>query len=117
MNKAEYQQYEKNVQEFFETEGIANLSAGHFKCPECDVEFNDKDKCPNCDGDREAFDEPYFSWSSCECCGGIAGNRQFATGYNPTTKEVHEYDVCEDCIYYSEYGRLNDMTMMDMEDE
>ena len=30
--------------------------------------------------------------------------------------EILEYDkVCEDCIYYAEYGRLDDKTMSEIE--
>ena len=30
---------------------------------------------------------------------------------------IEEYEVCQDCLYYAEYGELDDMTMMDMEEE
>jgi hypothetical protein len=30
--------------------------------------------------------------------------------------EVYEYSVCSDCLYYAEYGCLDDWTMMEIED-
>lgn len=114
MNKEEYAKYEKNVKEFFKKEGISNLTMGHIKCPECDVEFEDE-TCPECGGDYDSFNESYFSWKNCECCGGLPGNRVFATGWNDETKEIQEYSVCEDCIYYAEYGHLDDQTMLEVE--
>jgi hypothetical protein len=117
MTKQEYAAYEVAVAAFFEREGIQNLSTGHYQCPDCKVEFNDEGKCPECGADRECLDEPSFSWRPCDCCHRpLGGNREFATGYNPTTKEVQEYEVCTDCAYYAEYGQLDDTTMMEIED-
>lgn len=93
MNKAEYKQYERTVDRFFDTEGISNLS-------------------------RIADSEPYFSWQTCDCCGTtLGGNRVDANGYNKKTKEILEYSICEDCEYYAEYGCLNDQTMMEIEED
>ena len=71
----------------------------------------------DCNGDYTA--EPYFSWRRCDCCGStLGGNREDCIGYNPTTGKVQgDYSVCVDCIYYNEYGTLDDMTMMDMVDD
>lgn len=121
----DYAEYEQNVKEFFEREGITNLSGGHLECQNCGfreeeidgrtVHFTDEEKCIKCDASRECMDEPYFSWRSCDCCGGmLGGNREHATGWNPTTKEIQEYEVCQNCIYYAEYGQLDDMTMMEI---
>jgi len=116
MNKAEYADYLAAVKEFMEREGITNLSSGHITCPDCIVEFDDSGKCPKCGADREVCNEPFFSWQPCECCGSsLGGNREHATGYNPTTKEIQAYTVCEDCVYYAEYGRLDDTTMAEIE--
>lgn len=60
----------------------------------------------------------FFSWSSCDCCHTpLGGDRVHATGYNPTTEEIMEFSVCIDCIYYSEYGCLDDMTMDSLDEE
>lgn len=97
MTKQEYAEYERAVDEFFQREGIQNLS---------DV--------PDEDGNYEDF----FSWRPCDCCGThLGGSRQDANGWNPTTKEILDFTVCTDCLYYVEYGRLDDMTMQEMESE
>jgi len=95
MNRAQYEQYEKDVAAFMETEGINCLTTG----PE--------------------ESESFFSWRECECCGDTkGGDREKASGFNPTTKEVQEYDeVCRDCLYYAAYGELGDDTMMSLDDE
>ena len=93
MTKSEYANYESQVKRFFEKEGITNLSS-----------IDDS--------------EPYFSSSRCECCNRpLAGERQDADGYNPTTKEIQIYRACSDCLYYAEYGQLDDMTMLDLDEE
>jgi hypothetical protein len=89
MTKYQYQQYAKNVSNFFEREKIVNLSAT----------------------ESEAF----FSSASCDCCGNqLAGDRLLANGFNPEADEVQEYEVCLDCIYFAEYGQLDDQTMLDI---
>ena len=97
MNKTEYKQYENKVADFFNKEGINNLTGT---------------------SDENGNVEPYFSWHRCDCCGSsLGGDRYDCNGYNPTTKETQsEYTVCSDCVYYAEYGRLDDMTM-DIEEE
>ena len=118
MTKNEYMQYERSVADFMRREGIENLTAGHFSCPDCNVEFNDNDKCVKCGGDQAVFNEPFFSWVACDCCGdSTGGNREFATGYNPVENKVRSYNLCEDCVYYSEYGRLDDKSMIATESQ
>ncbi len=92
MNATAYAAYEAAVKEFFEREGLTNLSAHTM--------------------------EPYFSWRPCECCGSPeGGDRYDANGYNPTTQEVQEYEfICTACVYYAECGRLDDQTMEDITD-
>ncbi len=117
MIKEEYKEYENDVAQFFKDEGITNLSIGHITCPYCDFNFieEDTDEC-TCGNSKQALDEPSFSWRACECCGShLGGDRYHATGYNPTTDTICEYEICTDCVYYTEYDRLDDMTMMDME--
>lgn len=93
MTKKEYAEYEESVRAFFEKEGLNCLSAI----------------------DNEP--EPYFSWQPCDCCGSpLGGDREECHGYNPTTKEIQgPYQVCTDCIYYNEYGQLDDMTMLSLD--
>lgn len=94
MNRKEYKEYREAVKDFFETEGITGLSR------------------------RDMESESYFSSASCDCCGTLlAGDRLQCSGYNPRTMlTVEDYEICPDCYYYAEYGQLNDMTMMEIED-
>ena len=116
MNKIEYADYQQAVDDFMERETLAHRTSGHLVCPNCKAEWDDSDHCPTCGQNRESFDEPYFSWSACDCCGSqLGGDREHATGYDQTTGEIREYSICSDCVYYTEYGRLDDMTMMEVE--
>jgi hypothetical protein len=116
VNKTEYADYEAAVADFMAREGLANLTTGHYQCPDCRVEFDDIGICPTCGADQDCLNEPFFSWHRCDCCNRPeGGDREFATGYNPTTKEVQEYSICTDCAYFAEYGRLDDTTMMGIE--
>ena len=91
MTKAEYAEYQQYVADFFEREGLVNLSS--------------------------TSNEPLFSWRPCECCGRPeGGDREEANGFNPTTEEVQGYDcICFDCLYYAEYGQLDDTTLREIE--
>ena len=91
MTKAEYAEYQQSVADFFEREGIANLL------------------CWN--------GTSFFSWSPCECCGRPeGGDREEASGYNPTTEKVQTYgSVCLDCIYFAVNDQLDDATMHEIE--
>lgn len=116
MTRSEYRDYEDAVRDFFEREGIENLTGGHLRCPECDEDW-DEEECPN-GHSREVWDEPYFSWRPCDCCDThLGGNREHATGYNREADEAREYQVCQDCIYYAKYGRLDDTTMASIESD
>lgn len=96
--KSDYTEYQQRVAEFFAREGVNGLSI-----------LNDPDG-------HEIRDE--FSRTPCEICHRpLAGSRVVVSGYNPQTKQVHQYDVCEDCCYYAEYGTLDDTTMMDLKDD
>jgi hypothetical protein len=60
--------------------------------------------------------EPYFSWSSCECCNSnLGGDRYDCQSFNRQTKNVYDFSVCLDCYYYAEYGQLDDTTMLEVE--
>jgi len=97
MNAKEYKEYQQDVDNFFKKEGITNLSTKY-------------------DEETGENEESFFSWYPCEVCGThLGGDRHHCDGYNPTTKEVYNYTVCFDCVYYAEYGQLDDMTMLDIE--
>lgn len=112
MTQTGYNDYQTRVAAFFEREGINTLSNGsidHNYGGLCDSEDHSHDS----NGDYEP--EPYFSWHACDCCGStLGGDREDCIGYNPTTKQIQgNYSVCVDCIYYNEYGQLDDTTMLD----
>lgn len=99
MNASEYQDYQARVAQFFEREGVHN----HLS-PISDENGN--------------WNE-YFSWRPCEVCSSpLGGNRIDANTYvvkaNGKPGKVVEFSVCVDCLYYVEYGRLDDMTMMEI---
>jgi hypothetical protein len=96
MTKKEYANYTVSVEEFFRREGITNLSTI---------------------GDSSGHAEEFFSWNRCDVCRRPEGGmREDCNGYNPTTKKIQEYTVCSDCIYYCEYGQLDDRTMLAIEE-
>ncbi|KKM74876.1 hypothetical protein LCGC14_1395940 [marine sediment metagenome] len=125
LTAADYAAYEKAVDRFFTDEKVENLSTGHLYCPDCgsadDQEHIDKflesEKCPDCETSRNCWDEPSFSWTRCDCCDrDLGGDRYHATGYNRQADQIQEYSICVDCMYYAEYGRLDDQAMLDIED-
>lgn len=92
MNKAEYADYERRM-----TAADAWL-----------LRFDPKD--PD--------EEGYFSHFPCGVCDRpTAGHRTECTWVNTNGRHGEPLNVCDDCIYYQEYGRLDDQTMMDMENE
>jgi len=104
MTRTEYVEYKKAVADFMEKEGITNLTS----------ESGDEHDCPICGGLVDG--DEHFSWTRCDCCDrNLGGSRYHATGYNPTTKEGQCYEICTDCVYYGEYGQLDDMTMLEVE--
>ena len=89
MTKQQYDAYTQAVETFFKQEQINCLSS--------------------------SGGESFFSHRPCECCSRpLAGDRYEASGFNPQSNEVQAYEVCSDCLYYSEYGQLDDTTMLDM---
>jgi hypothetical protein len=116
VTKKEYNDYRTRVERFFAKEGVENLSTGLLKCPDCEAEF-DGGACPECGKDAGEFPtEPHFSRRPCECCERPeGGDRYDANGYNPMAEAVQEYQVCPDCVYFAEYGRLDDTTMAEVE--
>ncbi len=90
-NQKDYDEYKARVKDFFERENLNVMS----------------------DSGKEAF----FQSSACECCGRSLGGDRYEveglTNSKPYGAEIFEYDVCTDCLYYNEYGQLDDMTMLD----
>ena len=47
--------------------------------------------------------EPYFSSVPCDCCKRSIGGMRVECG---------PFSICLDCLYYTTYGALDDMTML-----
>ena len=88
--KADYDRYEVQVEQ-----GLEGLS---FVCV---------------DGDGEG----HFSWTRCDVCDRDLGGDRFAAHGVDINDDIVHLEVCQDCMYYITYGKLDDMTMMDMEEE
>jgi len=105
MTKTEYAQYEKDVAD--NTEGLTNFSSGACTgCKECREDYG-------YDEEKESWEcepEPGFSWASCNVCGsGLGGNRYPVHALHKD--EILHLEACDDCVYYLNYGRLDDQTM------
>jgi hypothetical protein len=110
---ADYREYQKAIEASLQ--GLIAVSTGD--CPDCQecadaygmdlAEYNASYEACNLSGD------PSFSWSSCAVCGSsLGGNREPVHAVNEKNEVVHLDGACEDCVYYLEYGRLDDTTMM-----
>jgi hypothetical protein len=99
--KADYQEYQESIAQFIAREGLRFLSTGTV------------DRlAPDYDPEAEwAEGESWFSWSPCECCGShLGGDREYLYARN-AADELIQFTICEDCVYYVNYGRLDDQTM------
>lgn len=102
MNRKEYSEYEAHVADFIKREGLSFLSTG------TDENMLSEEQGGNVD--------PWFSWNPCDCCGcGLGGNREYLFARDSEDKLVH-FEICTDCVYYINYGRLDDTTMMHLDD-
>jgi len=100
MNKQEYKEYEASVASFHKDHEEYFEQKMFFLSPK---------------SDRDGILEPHFSWRQCECCKSLLGGDRYRME-TLVGSEIFEYEFCVDCLYYNEYGRLDDMTMLDMED-
>ena len=115
MNKQEYKEYCETVSR--NLDNIEHISTGLCSsCHECQSAYDyedqktfDEDICSGV-----VFDEPSFSRSSCTACGStLGGDRHVAHGIVNDT--IFHFDICGNCWYYHEYGRLDDTTMEKIE--
>ncbi len=111
MTRIEYAEYE--LAYAWGVTGLSAVSSGACSgCNECcdDYDYNDGTE------EFQITPEAWFAKSPCEACGTRwAGNRFPLHGVNDDNSIVH-LDVCDDCVYYSEYGRLDDQTMEELSD-
>jgi hypothetical protein len=105
MTKQEYADYQERVA--FYLNGCEAVSTG--PCPGC-VE------CGIPEDAEEYSEEPHFSWHPCEICGSRFGGDRESWHCIINGKIVHG-TCCEDCIYFINYGRLDDKTMQEIENE
>lgn len=114
MTKQEYEDYQARVASTWKD--VEHVSSGGIpSCADC---FPDAIECPHCeeflDSDGKAITtenlEPWCSSSSCDICGDpLQGNRYPVHGL--CKGDLVHYDACDDCVYYTEYGRLDDAQM------
>lgn len=106
MTKEEYAEYEAAYEHG--VDGLSAISSG--ACSSC------RGCCDNYDYNDETEEfqitlDPWFSKSACEVCGSrLGGNRSPLHGVDGYQDIIH-LDVCDDCVYYTAYGRLDDLTM------
>jgi hypothetical protein len=103
MTYAEYVHYCESFNAFMEKEGMCNLSTSPYKCPECHKDSG------------QFSPEPDHTCRPCNCCDRSTGELWNANGWSGRDQEIKEFRICRDCEYFAEYGRLDDMTMMEVE--
>jgi len=108
MNAKEYAEYQQAVARYLE--GIDALSAGACPgCAECGLPGDVSDH------NIELAGEPHFSWAPCEICGSrLGGDRYPIHGVVAATGLVCHMTGCADCMYYVNYGRLDDRAMSEI---
>jgi len=106
MTKREYAAYVERVE--FYLKGLEFVSTGPCPgCEECAEFFPDGQ-------DGESVCEPWFSWSPCEICNRpLGGNRE--PWHGVLDGEIVHGSCCVDCVYFLNYGQLDDMTMDEIE--
>lgn len=119
---ADYKRYETSVAAFWKQ--LGDPKGWHFSpvpidpetggCLEVDIKTG-RYPC-NYEVSPETYEqEPYFSWYPCECCGRNLGGAREDVCTLTALGEIWEGAVCVNCIYYIEYGQLDDQTMMEIE--
>ena len=113
MNRKEYKQYKEDFAYY--TYGLEAVSGGPCSgCIDCYYWADDKDN-PT-DDEHDMASEGHFAWSQCDFCGSnLGGTREPA--HADIDGFIHHFDICIDCVYYLEYGRLDDATMVEIERE
>ena len=113
MDKKQYDEYVLAIYDTMQKDGIDSLCIAY---DGSDLDEDGASFCPSCN--QEVFPESFFSHTPCDICNSsLGGDRYHATGYNRDLDEIYCYDVCMDCLYFAEYGRLDDQTMMDISEE
>lgn len=119
--QADYKEYEASVAR--NTDGYSSISTGPIAgcsdcldvpdCPTCGAPYDDANDPP--EDWYDLANEPGISSSPCDTCGCcLQGDRFPAHGIDKESKPedaLTHFDICVDCLYYVNYGRLDDLTM------
>jgi hypothetical protein len=82
---------------------------GAYMCTGSCTCHDDSGSCDTCCNTGE------FSSSACEICGNpLGGRREALVLIHPRNENLY-YEACIDCVYFSEYGTLDDQTMLEIE--
>ncbi len=138
MTKQQYTEFQANIKR--NLRGLNFVSTG--ACPGCCGCGLEPRPCPDCDGqgtieesgelsgcnrcaaegtikatehEIESAGHDEFSRSECEACGSTLGGARYAAHGRNEASEIIHFDVCADCLYFLNYGQLDDTTMMEME--
>ena len=61
-------------------------------------------------------EKSWYSGDRCDCCNrGDGGERYDLYAHQEGNAEVVSFSICVDCVYYINYGRLDDATMLELE--
>lgn len=61
-------------------------------------------------------EKTWFSWDRCDCCqDGDGGERYGLYAHQEGNSEVVSFSICVDCVYYVNYGKLDDSTVTAIE--
>lgn len=108
MTKAEYASYQTRVASG--NAGLEHLSTGACSgCGECGLS-----DCPT-ESERGLAEESHFSGRACDLCGCELGGDRYPAHAFVNNVLVH-LDVCSYCLYFVNYGQLDDATMQDMQE-
>lgn len=91
--------------------GLRHRSSG--PCPGCtECELSDDPT----EHERELAAGPWFSWLACDICQRDLGGDREPFHWIAGVHEVQHGECCVDCVYFMEYGKLDDSTMMIIEE-
>lgn len=117
MTTQQYADYEARVAHYLD--GLEFVSTGACPgCQECGLGHVSgiHDEAEMSQRDYDLANEPHFSWSPCEICDSpLGGDRHPWHARTKDGKLVHG-TCCSDCMYYLNFGKLDDTTMMEMEE-
>jgi hypothetical protein len=107
--ESDYREYCESVAHYMK--GLTPSGSGPASCcTDCQDQY-DLSESDNWD---EVIDEGGFSSASCDCCGRSLGGDRYILHAFDSDDNLYHLEACVDCVYFLEYGRLDDMTMLDI---